>query len=251
MSPLNLRTKLRWHQLSADPNDPIVLQDRQQALNQASTPQLVVDRVAYFCDLVRGKDILDVGIVAHTREAIDSPEWLHRPLAEAAHSCLGVDILKEDVDYLKSVGFNVICADITQNPLDQTFDVIICGEVLEHLNSPGNLLASVASMLRPHGRVVVSVPNPWYLNVVIKSTFGRSPYVDNVDHVCWFDPCTLCELGERQGLRLDRFTGVAVKSGNGLPAKILFRLRPLLTAVGLRPEIFAKTLLYEFVLASG
>jgi 2-polyprenyl-3-methyl-5-hydroxy-6-metoxy-1,4-benzoquinol methylase len=240
----------RWYEISSDPNDMVVLRIRQQALNEARVDHLLPDRLQYFCELVQGKDILDVGVVAHTQNAVNSTEWLHRHLSRAARSCLGVDILEQEVAYLKSLGFNVLCEDITQNSLNQKFDVIVCGEILEHLNSPGNLLANVSSMLRPNGRVVISVPNPWYINVMIKSALNGLPYVDNADHVCWFDPCTLCELGERHGLRLDRFIGVAVYTGKGLPAKLLFKLRPALITLGLRPEIFAKTLIYEFILGS-
>jgi SAM-dependent methyltransferase len=239
----------RWHEISKDPNALEVLEIRKQDLVTARVKTLILDRIDYFCELVRGKDVLDIGIVEHTREAIQSPNWLHKHLFNVANSCLGVDILEEEIDYLHSLGFQVLCADLIKEPLDQTFDVIICGEVLEHLEAPGYLFANVTQMLRPNGRLVVSVPNPWYINVILKTALNGSPYIDNVDHVCWFDPCTLCELGQRYGLVLDRVTGIKVQNTSNLRTKFFFQLYPWLIRLGIRSEIFAKTMIYEFRLA--
>lgn len=239
----------RWYEISKDPNAPEVLQARQKDLLVGRTKNLVNDRIKYLCELARGKDVLDVGIVEHTREAVHSPEWLHKCLSNVANSCLGIDILENEVNYLRSLGFNVLCVDITNNPLESKFDLIICGEVLEHLDAPGHFLSNTVKMLKPNGRIVISVPNPWYINVILKNILNGKPYVDNADHVSWFDPCTLCEVGQRHGLVLDKFTGIAVENLSNLRAKLFFSLQPLLIRLGLRPEIFAKTMIYEFVIA--
>ncbi|MDX2212468.1 MAG: class I SAM-dependent methyltransferase [Oculatellaceae cyanobacterium bins.114] len=244
-------TMQRWHKISKDPNAPLVMKARQEELQAARTGQLISNRIDYFCQLVKNKTILDVGVVEHTQTAVQSSTWLHKHLSQAAKSCIGVDILETEVEHLQSLGFNIICADITQHPLDQSFDVILCGEILEHIDASGAFFKSAAKMLNPDGKLVISVPNPWYINVILKSSFGRIPYVDNADHVAWFDPCTLCELGQRHGLKLDRFTGIGVeiKESLGLKAKVFFRLMPLMIRLGLRSELFAKSIIYEFVLS--
>ncbi|GAB1542312.1 hypothetical protein NUACC21_49860 [Scytonema sp. NUACC21] len=239
----------RWYEISKDPNAPKVYHARQSDLVVARSTNLVTDRISYLCELAKGKDVLDIGIVEHTREAVHSSEWLHKSLSNVAKTCLGIDILEDEVNYIRSLGFNVLCADLTKEPLEEKFDIIICGEVLEHLDAPGNFLSNMAKMLKPNGRVVISVPNPWYINVVLKNMFHGSPYVDNADHVSWFDPCTLCEMGQRQGLVLDKFAGVAVQSLSNFRTKLFFGLQPLLIKLGLRPEMFAKTMIYEFILA--
>jgi 2-polyprenyl-3-methyl-5-hydroxy-6-metoxy-1,4-benzoquinol methylase len=240
----------RWHDISRDPNAPLVMQARREALQAARTGQLINNRIDYFCQLVKDKSILDIGVVEHTRTAVQSSTWLHRHLTQSAKSCLGVDILEAEVEYLQSLGFQVMCTDITRQPLPQTFDVITCGEILEHIESAGAFFESAAQMLKPDGRLVISVPNPWYINVILKSSFGTIPYVDNADHVAWFDPCTLYELGQRHGLKLDRFTGIGteMKTSLSLKAKLFFHLMPLMMQFGLRPELFAKSIIYEFVL---
>lgn len=240
----------RWYEVSKDPNAPAVMQARREALQAVRTGQLIKSRTDYFCQLVKNKSVLDVGVVEHTQTATQSSNWLHGHLAQAASNCLGVDILETELEHLKSLGFNVVCADITQQPLSQKFDIIICGEILEHVEATGALFESAAQMLNLNGRLVISVPNPWYANVILKSSFGTFPYVDNADHVAWFDPCTLYELGQRHGLKLDRFTGVSteMKDSLSLKAKLFFYFMPLMMRFGLRPELFAKSIIYEFVL---
>lgn len=239
-----------WHEISKDPNDPEVLKYRRNQLIQAGSTKVAQDRVTYLASLARGKKVLDVGVVEHTREAVLSPNWLHKNLAKESKSCLGVDILQEEVDYLVSQGFNIVCADIVKQPLLDKFDLVVCGEVLEHISNVGDFMSSLSLMLKPDGRLVITVPNPWYINVIIKNMFGKSPYIDNADHVSWFDPCTFAEIGNRNALVLDKFTPVAIDQTPSLLSRIFFGLTPIFVFFGFQSRIFAKTMIYEFILAS-
>ena len=238
-----------WQTISLDPNAPEVLSFRETVLSKAKQKQLIADRVSYLCKLSQNKDILDIGCVEHIIESSANSQWLHGRLKKAAKSCIGVDILESEVKTLQTKGYDIRVHDVTQEPLKQKFDLIICGEVLEHINTPGELLNNTSKMLRDTGRLVISIPNPWYINVIIKNTFSNNPYVDNADHVSWFDPCTLCELGQRHGLRLDSFSGVAVKDTNNFRSRLFFALSPLFIKLGIQQNIFAKTMIYEFVKA--
>jgi len=141
----------------------------------------------------------------------------------------------------------VICADVTREPLPQKFDVIIAGEVLEHLDAPGRFMASCAAMLADGGRLAVTVPNPWYANVLLKNIFRHITFVDSSDHVAWYEASVLYELGQRHGLLLERCTGIGSTRSTTLKAKFFFELRPLLMQAGLSSELFAKSIIYEFV----
>src|SRR5438309_4399040 len=98
----------RWYDYSKDPNAPEVLERRRVAIARARTGHLVDDRAAYLCQLVAGKSILDIGVVGHTREALDSSGWLHGHLRGHAAQCLGVDVLQEEVRHLQTKGYKVI-----------------------------------------------------------------------------------------------------------------------------------------------
>jgi len=236
-----------WHHLSSDPNDPKVLEFRRDAISKARIEKSIVDRVPYLCELVRGKSVLDIGVVEHTRDAAGSPHWLHGHLKRYATRCLGVDVLEAEVMYLREQGYNVIVADITLSPVAEKFDVIIGGEVLEHLDAPGMFMKNCAAMLNSGGRLAVTVPNPWYINAIVKSCFGRYTFVDSADHVAWYDASTLFELGQRHGLKLERFTGIAIREPKTLLARLVLALSPVLVGMGLAPQLFAKSTIYEFV----
>ena len=236
-----------WQELSLDPNHPKVMGARRDAIARARTGNLVFDRIGYLCKLVAGRSVLDIGVVGHTREATESPHWLHAHLSRCASSCLGVDVIEAEVKYLNERGYNVVLADITCAPLRQTFDVIVGGEVLEHLDAPGTFMKNCAAMLDRGGRLMITVPNPWYINAILKSCWRWNTFVDSADHVAWYEASTLFELGQRHGFNLERFTGIAVNNPKTVLAKLFFSVRPLLIGIGLAPELFAKSIIYEFV----
>jgi SAM-dependent methyltransferase len=236
-----------WHELSSDPNDPKVIGARREAVAKARSDAVVFDRVTYLCKLAAGRSVLDIGVVEHTKQATEGPQWLHGHLRRCAGSCLGVDVMEAEVQHLKERGYKVVLADITQAPLPQKFDVIIGGEVLEHVDAPGMFMKNCAAMLDPGGRLAISVPNPWYVNAILKSCFRRYTFVDSADHVAWYDASTLFELGQRHGFKLERFTGIAVSNPKTPWARIFINARPLLIGMGLTPQLFAKSIIYEFV----
>src|SRR5260221_1154969 len=162
-----------WRDYANDPNSPELYALRRAAVGRTRTKRLVDDRVEYLCRLAAGKSVLDIGVVEHTSDAADSPNWLHGNIRRHAAKCLGVDVLEPEVAKLRDRGYDVICADGTREPLAQKFDVIIGGEVIEHLDAPGRFMQSCAAMLRPGGTLAISTPNPWSATVILKSSVRR------------------------------------------------------------------------------
>jgi SAM-dependent methyltransferase len=235
----------RWFELSRDPNAPEVLAARTVALTKARGA-CVNDRTAYLCNLARGKRVLDVGVVEHFIDASASGQWLHGRLCEVAKQCIGIDVLAEDLSKLRQRGYDVRNIDLTLSRLEETFDVIVVGEVIEHVDRPGALLANAAAMLEQDGCLVVTTPNPWYANVIIKNLLGGVPFSDSADHVGWYDAGTLYEIGQRNGLELFRYAGVWTVSARTFPGRIVFGVAPLLIAMGINQNLFAKTIIFEF-----
>jgi len=239
-----------WQELSTDPNDPQIMERRKVALSGAMSTRLIDDRVAYLCACVAGKSLLDIGVVEHSIEAAQSDRWLHGNLRKHAASCLGVDVLESAVKALQSRGYDVLLADVTREPLPRKFDVIVGGEVLEHIDAPGAFMKNCATMLNPGGKLIITVPNPWFINAVIKSGTSKQPFVDSADHVAWYDASTLYELGQRYGLLLSRYSGIATNGGpRSLGAKVLFGLQPMWIALGASPLMFSKSIIFEFTTA--
>ena len=63
-----------------------------------------------------------------------------------------------------------------------SFDVVVVGELLEHLVSPAGLIAEAWRVLRPSGTLVGSIPNAFRLKNRLRFLAGR-PIEDNPTHL--------------------------------------------------------------------
>lgn len=74
----------------------------------------------------------------------------------------------------------MIVADLDKPlpPLNGQFDVIVYGDILEHLRNPMEVFSGFNRSLRPGGRVIVSVPNVAHLWVRLNLLVGRLPYAN-------------------------------------------------------------------------
>ncbi len=151
-------------------------------------------------DFCRGKDVLDIGCVNHNIDNTYSDQWLHQSVVKVAKSCLGLDILEEEIKDLSERGFDVMAADATR-PLEvaRTFDVIVLGNLIEHLANFEGLLLNINRLLRPEGCVLVITPNPFYREQYFYSAF-KNDILINPEHTCWIDPVALDQLVRRYGL---------------------------------------------------
>jgi 2-polyprenyl-3-methyl-5-hydroxy-6-metoxy-1,4-benzoquinol methylase len=156
------------------------------------------ERVRALVDAVpRGLHVLDVGCVQHDADAAAGPNWLHQHLVARSASVVGIDILSEDIGELQARGYDVREADAETFDLDQQFDVVVAGELIEHLSRPGQFLERAREHLRPDGRLVVTTPNPWAFVHVRRAALGAGRWND--EHTCWFDAQTLRQLLQRHG----------------------------------------------------
>jgi ubiquinone/menaquinone biosynthesis C-methylase UbiE len=84
----------------------------------------------------------------------------------AAHtgSYLGVDVSEAAVEAARGLGLNAqVIEDASRLPFpDASFDLAVCLEVLEHLVDPQLAASEMLRILRPGGRVLVTVPNVAY-----------------------------------------------------------------------------------------
>ena len=233
-----------WSQILSDPNAPAVRAQRVSLLRKARAP-VISDRIAHLRDIARGKSVLDIGVVEHNSQAFDNPYWLHRHLSEVAGRIVGIDILEPECRRLREHGYDIRCIDLTQTSLEEKFDLIVMGELIEHLDAPGPFLRNVAKMLQPAGLLVITTPNPWYINPVVKS-FARAPFTDSADHVAWYDPSTILELGTRCGLTLTAYRPADHTKTPSWKARALFAFLGAVSKLGANNALMSKTIIYEF-----
>lgn len=237
-----MTTPTEWTEISRDPNAPEVLQWRQQQLDSARRPP-IHRRLDYLRELATGRRVLDVGLVEHFADNQRSDRWLHRNLAEVAESCKGIDILAEDVETLREQGYDVEVHDLTAAPMAEQFELVVMGEIIEHLGAPEPFLENVRRSLTDDGLLVLSTPNPYMLNRAWHAMRGRFP--DSVDHGVLIGPGNLAELATRSGFRLQTWRGVRLKDLPGWRNRIVSLVRRALALAGFAEEIGCDTLIYE------
>ena len=155
---------------------------------------------------VEGKDVLDLGCVAHSLERCIAgrDRWLHHTITTSARSVIGVDILGSEIATLSKMGYNMICADALALRLDRTFDAIICGDLIEHVTNPGALLETMRSHMNDGGSGLITTPNPFgvsrFFNILADGWLAI-----NREHTFWLCPQTMLQLLERSSLELESF----------------------------------------------
>lgn len=237
------QTPHRWSDISLDPMDPRVLR-RRRALVDAARSDSVPDRTAYLQELARGRRVLDIGVVDHTSGTERSEQWLHGNLVQVAGEILGIDVIENEVELLRQRGFTVECMDLTAGERPEgLWEVVVAGELIEHLGNPGGLFAAAADLLTDDGIFVLTTPNPYALGRVVQNLRGRPE--ENVDHALLLSAWGIAELAERAGLRLRSVRPIATEphgwKARATAAAVRHRLLPFV------PESCCESILYEVV----
>jgi len=143
----------------------------------------VPERIPLFQAAIgRGKRVLDLGC---------------RSGALTRHFLLGNEVVGVDVDRAalrtaEQFGIEPVAANI-EDPLpfpDASFDVVVAGELFEHLRFPDAVVAEIRRVLRPDGVIVGSVPNAFRLQGRLRFLRGRAPE-DDPTHLRMFSPAAV------------------------------------------------------------
>jgi 2-polyprenyl-3-methyl-5-hydroxy-6-metoxy-1,4-benzoquinol methylase len=83
--------------------------------------------------------------------------------------------------------------------LEQKFDLIVAGDVLEHMSNPGLFLQHCKKLLKDDGLLIISVPNTFHLIGNVWAWITNRERVHK-DHCFYFSPKTLAQLCSRYDL---------------------------------------------------
>lgn len=140
----------------------------------------VVDRLQFIVERCASKRVLDIGASGR----------LHEALKQVAQAYWGVDHPENNKGQVRP---GVFYTDLDEYPggiPNRDIDVIVCGEVIEHLCSPGAFLKALRAMyVCP---LVVSVPNA--LSEVARLHMRNGYENVHFDHKAWFSYSTLGKL---------------------------------------------------------
>jgi len=159
------------------------------------------DKIAYITARCKGKDVLDLGCVQHARNAYLSKNWLHKAIVKVAKSTKGLDLYGDGVKALQNEGFNVVHGDAQDFALGEKYDVVVAGDLIEHLSNFDGFFTCVRNHLRDDGVLLIATPNPWHWVRCVRSAMGQRIIV-NPEHTTWFCPDTVRLIGKRFGFEL-------------------------------------------------
>lgn len=121
----------------------------------------------------RDLHLLDVGC---GRNAVLSR---HKASSDVYHGCDFPQRINVDIDHYWSLDLNTTSIAETA-PTDTRYDVIFCGEVVEHLFSPDAVMRDMRELLLPDGILIFSTPNLGYYINRLLLLVGISPlYLEN------------------------------------------------------------------------
>jgi SAM-dependent methyltransferase len=207
----------RWSDLTPDPNDPVAVAHRARVLQAAWRPP-INDRATFIEIRCRDQIVLDIGCVAHDVQRMSSPAWLHGRIATVARRCVGVDVLASGVEEMRERGYQVVLHDLTTGlgPIAALgpFDVIVAGELIEHVAALNMLFTLASSALSDGGQLIITTPNPYAPARVRAGQLGI--VWENVDHILYALPSGIAELCERHGLRLSEAAVTVDVSSRGI-----------------------------------
>lgn len=80
------------------------------------------------------------------------------------HRHIGIDVVEQSLLQARDRGIVPVVADATRLPLrSETADVVVAGEVLEHVTDPERLLSEVLRVLKPGGTLVMdTIADTWW-----------------------------------------------------------------------------------------
>jgi len=179
-----------------------------------------------------GKRVLDLGC----RDGVLTQHYV------AGNEVTGVDIDQQALALaaqrlgIRTLWLNLNCE---QFPFDRgSFDVIVAGELLEHLYDPALVVKEAQRILAPHGAFIGSVPNSFHWRARLAYLRGRS--IEDPTHAQRFSRSTLLKL--LQGFAEIEVLPIGGMGGRLLPIVPGWASRPLVRTL---PALLASDFLFR------
>ena len=174
----------------------------------------MVQRIDFIKKACEGKKVLHLGCTnyPYTEIAIAENVHLHLQLEKIAGKLYGFDFDQAGIDILEKYGVkNLYRADLEkleEVPLDETFDVIVAGEMIEHLNNPGLFLQGIKRFMNSQTKLIITTINAYsgmrYWQYFLRGKGGSMEPV-HPDHVAYYSYSTLKLIVERQDFKVKDF----------------------------------------------
>lgn len=149
-------------------------------------------------ELIKNKDVLDIGSLGQSDEYC-----LWNIISDHCRSITGVDLPESSQTAKKLFTLDnlahqndprIIYGNMETITLQKKFDVVIAGDIIEHVSNQGLFLDNIYKHLRDSGKLVITTPNAKWPTVFCKP---------NPTHVLWHDSHTLTTIIQRHNLKIE------------------------------------------------
>ena len=132
-------------------------------------------------------------------------------------SSVAIEKARADHRGRDNLRFEVMDAHCLQFP-DQAFDDVLFVDSIEHVREPQRVLEQAARVLRPGGRLLVSVANRDSVNQILTRKLGYAEFVTNYQHIREFTFSEATSLFKQTGFSVVSTAGIFLYPYWGVPA---------------------------------
>jgi 2-polyprenyl-3-methyl-5-hydroxy-6-metoxy-1,4-benzoquinol methylase len=204
-----------------------------------------------------------VKLVGENRSVLElgcATGYVSKMMTENGCQVTGIELDEKAAETARSVCYEVITGDAGDpailNQAGSEFDVIVCGDILEHLPDPESILHLLHKHLNPKGFVLVSMPNVAFWQMRWDLLLGRFNYKDygllDRTHLRFYTVKSF----RRMAIRTGYIISDEIVNESGFPgSRILCRI-PLIGRIfqsatqfltALNPNLFAFHSIYKLI----
>ena len=174
----------------------------------------ITQRTDYILQACAGRTVLHLGCadMPYTKMRLKDGTLLYSMIDQVAQRQYGLDLSSEGIEILRKAGKDDLAVSdvqllIDQKPFGETrYDVIVAGEIIEHLSNPGLFLESLKPLLADsQTRLILTTINAYCAYRFFYSLVMRNESV-HPDHVSYYSKKTLTCLLDRHGYAIEDFS---------------------------------------------
>lgn len=167
---------------------------------------LAITKEEFIFNICKDKEkILHLGCVDSglLEERIQQNQLLHLRLIEmfGQNRVFGLDQDEAGIEILRKKGIdNLFIANAENMNFQDKFDVIVAGDIIEHVNNVGNFLKSIYRALNNNGILIISTPNAHYYLFFIAYFWGIESI--HPDHNYLFSATSLAMILKKHDFKI-------------------------------------------------
>lgn len=162
----------------------------------------------------------------------------------------GLDISSKAIEQASKVLNKAVCINVEKKdiPFKELFDVILFGDVLEHLYDPAGILNKVKRNLKKNGLVICSIPNIANVEIRLRLLLGNFDYADfgilDRSHIRFFTLKTIKQIFQKTGYKIKKidyfpFSFILFKEKYAKKYPFMRKIKYMLASI--YPPLFAST----------